>query len=212
MGYQIIEARTEGSSFKRRFIVYNEEIIVDLDSNFDKFKREIQTKGFTRARSEAPYISLDRGSITLIPKSLISDDRFMNESKKNSTHRYSGGKGAIDNPKESASGTEPFVRISAYEDDKRIDFENKKLKDGSFTTTLIDYIDCIKYNDDPIDRYALPNNEMIKWAFYIRPTQNDILQRGIVQTAFDHDGGGIEVYFENGTSNNTYIEKHIYGR
>jgi hypothetical protein len=36
------------------------------------------------------------------------------------------------------------------------------------------------------------------------------LQLGIVQPAFDHEDGGIETYFENGTSNDTYFQKKSY--
>jgi len=126
--------------------------------------------------------------------------------------RHSGGNGAIDNPRETANGVEIFVRISAYENDKRINFVENKLINGTYTTTHNDYIDCMYANDDPIDRYALPNDEKIKWAFYIRPQSIDILQRGIVQPAFGHNGGGIEAYFENGTSKNTYYNKKEYGK
>jgi hypothetical protein len=40
-----------------------------------------------------------------------------------------------------ANEVEIFVRFSAYEDDKRIDFDNKKRKPGSYTTTEQDYKD-----------------------------------------------------------------------
>ncbi|OGL43488.1 MAG: hypothetical protein A2W05_09020 [Candidatus Schekmanbacteria bacterium RBG_16_38_10] len=93
----------------------------------------------------------------------------------------------------------------------RIDFENKKLRPGTYTTTNSDYLACVRFSDDPIDRYALPNDEEIKWAFYVQPKTKDVLQRGIVQPAFGHDGGGIEIFFENGTSNNTYLDKRSYG-
>ncbi len=136
----------------------------------------------------------------------------MSETDKKNKKRNSGGKGAIDNSKEFANGIEVFVRVSAYEDDKRIDFVNKKLKEGSYTTTEQDYKDCYSTNDDPVDRYALPNDEKIKWAFYIKPKNTNILQRGIVQPDFGHDGGGIETYFENGTSDGTYLEKRDYGK
>jgi hypothetical protein len=85
-----------------------------------------------------------------------------------------------------------------------------KLKPGSFTTTFNDYSDCVSTNDEPIDRYALPNDENINWAFYIKPKSIDVLQKGIVQPAFNHEGGGIEAYFENGTSENTYLVKREY--
>ena len=86
------------------------------------------------------------------------------------------------------------------------------MRPGSYTTTETDYQDCVSTNDDPIDRYALPNDESIKWSFYIRPKTSDTLQRGIVQPAFSHQGGGIEAYFEQGTSDNTYFDKKEYGK
>ena len=86
------------------------------------------------------------------------------------------------------------------------------MKPGTFTTTFEDYGDCITTNDDPIDRYALPNDEKIKWSFFIQPKNIDILQKGIVQPAFGHQGGGIEAYFEKGTSENTYALKREYGK
>jgi hypothetical protein len=105
-----------------------------------------------------------------------------------------------------------FVRLSVYENDHRIDFTMKRLKKGTYTTTCQDYKDCVDYKDDPIDRYALPNDDPVKWAFYIQPKNTDELQRGIVQPAFGHEGGGIEAFFENGTSVNTYLAKKPYGQ
>ena len=102
--------------------------------------------------------------------------------------------------------------LPAFRNDKRIDFEKKKLKKGSYTTTQSDYGVCVEYHDDPVDRYALPNDDSIKWAFYIRPEKIDGLQRGIVQPAFGHEGGGIEAFFENGTSDGTFIETKPYGK
>ena len=87
-----------------------------------------------------------------------------------------------------------------------------RLKPGSFTTTFRDYTDCVSTSDDPIDRYALPNDEKINWSFYIKPKSIDILQKGIVQPAFNHEGGGIEAYFEKGTSESTYLMKREYGK
>jgi hypothetical protein len=104
------------------------------------------------------------------------------------------------------------VRLSAYENDHRIDFEKKRLIEGSYTTTHLDYLDCVKLCDDPVDRYALPNDEPVEWAFYILPQTKDQLQRGVAQPAFGHAGGGIEAYFENGTSNDTYFVTKPYGK
>lgn len=212
MGYQVIEAKWLSKTFKERFIVYNSELVVDLNNQFSEFKRKIITEGYSTILNKVEKIPIDTNSITLVPRSQIAEVRFLTESKKKDKGRHSGGKGAADNPKEVANGKELFVRLSAYENDKRIDFTNMKLKPGTYTTTNDDYYVCLRTGDDPIDRYALPNDEMIKWAFYIQPKQNDILQRGIVQPAFGHDGGGIEIFFEYGTSDKTYLDKRSYGK
>lgn len=208
MGYQVIDAKRSGRFTSDRFVVYNSELIVELDSKFDTFKRQIINEGFSKVLNKSDYLSLE--IVNVLPKSQIKEMRFLAESKKSSKGRHSGGVGAMDAKKEYADGKEVFVRLSAYEDDKRIDFVNKKLKSGSYTTTLTDYQTCKRLNDDPIDRYALPNDEDIKWAFHIQPKSYDQLQRGIVQPAFGHDGGGIEAYFENGTSNGTFLHKLPY--
>jgi hypothetical protein len=53
--------------------------------------------------------------------------------------RSENEKGAIDNPVVYANGEEIFVRLSAFDDDKRIDKINKYLRPGSYTTTTEDY-------------------------------------------------------------------------
>lgn len=212
MGYQIIEAKRYGKIYKDRFVVYNSELVIDLDSKFSDFKRQIMTEGYSRILNKAESLPIETSTISLVARSQITEYRILTENKKKDKGRHSGGRGAADNPKEPADGKEIFVRLSAYENDKRIDLENKKLRPGTYTTTNSDYLVCVRFSDDPIDRYALPNDEEIKWVFYVQPKTNDILQRGIVQPAFGHDGGGIEAYFADGTSNNTYLDKRPYGK
>ena len=212
MGYQIIEGQLIGSYSTKRYVVYNSDLIVDLDNNFLTHKQRIINLGYSTILNESNRLDIRTDSIKLIPRSSLYESKFLAESEKLSMKRHSGGNGAIDNPRETANGVEIFVRISAYENDKRINFVENKLINGTYTITHNDYIDCMYANDDPIDRYALPNDEKIKWAFYIRPQSIDILQRGIVQPAFGHNGGGIEAYFENGTSKNTYYNKKEYGK
>lgn len=220
MGYQLIEAALFGRSQKNKYCVYNSELILDLDSSFAVNKRQVFSKHFSVALREAKSLAIETNSITLIPKSqaietvrnLSLELKMMNESSKRDKNRYSGGRAAIDSPKENADGKEIFVRVSAYENDRRVDFTKKRLIDGTFSTTYRDYLHCIGSQDDPVDRYALPNDETIKWAFYVQPKIIDKLQRGIVQPAFGHQGGGIEAYFEKGTSDNTYYDKRPYGK
>jgi len=212
MGYQIFEANPQGSSYIRKYVAYNSELIIEYDDNFAINKQRIIQKGFSTILNESNYLLLQTQTIKLLSRSIVKGSIYLSEATKNSFGRHSNGKGAKDNPKEYASGTDIFIRLSAYENDLRIDFVKRRLKVGSFTTTLEDYKNCLYKSDDPIDRYALPNNEKIEWAFFILPKSVDELQNGVVQPAFDHEGGGIEAYFEKGTSDNTFHVKTKYGK
>jgi len=210
MGYQVIDARRQNKYVNERFVVYNSELILDYDSNFKSFRSQILTEGYSAIYNKSSYLSIE--NIRFLQISEIKEARTILESKRISKLRHSGGKGAKENPKISATGEDYFVRVSAFQNDKRIDFEKKCLKPGAFTTTLKDYVDCVKNNDDPIDRYALPNNDNVRWAFFVKPNKGELYQEGTVQPAFEHDGGGIEDYFEVGTLPNTYLIKLEYGK
>lgn len=212
MGYQVIDAKLIGRNYTDKYIVYNAQLIVEVNDSFSESLGRIRQLGFSRVLNEAQILNLSTDSIRLLSKKEIFSSHYHNSEKGKKYRRHSGGKGAIDNEKEFANGEEKFVRLSAYENDKRIDLTNNRLLPGSYTTTHPDYFSCVATKDDPVDRYALPNNEEIKWAFFVQPQKRDILQRGIVQPAFGQDGGGIEAYFENGTSNNTFWQKRLYGK
>lgn len=214
MGYQIVSTRQYNRFTTKKLVVYNTRLAVDLDENFDANRKKIINEGYKIMLSKSQELMLETDSIKVIPHSELKESVQLSTLEKllfNMNKRHSGGKGATDNPKEYAKGDENFVRLSAFEDDRRIDTVNKKLKPGSFATTEADYRICLAEKDNPVDRYALPNDDKIEWAFYIRPKSTDQLQRGIVQPAFGHSGGGIEAYFENGTSNHTYFIKRKYG-
>jgi hypothetical protein len=208
MGYQLIDARRAGRYNKDRFIVYNSELIVEYDAYFEDYKRDIKLQSYERLVSISSYLALD--SVTLVSRNTLYSLRMFTEATMHSKGRKSGGTGAIENDPIIGNGIDVFVRLSAYADDKRIDFVKKRLKDGSYTTTLEDYLTCKKYDDDPIDRYALPNDEKIKFAFYIKPEKYDRYRPGIVQPANKHNGGGIEALFDNGTTGGTYLTKSDY--
>jgi len=210
MGYQVIEA-TMPTLAKRRFVAYNAELLVDLDEDLSKNKGIIK-RNYVAAINEARDFPGTTASITLVAKSLITESRIIASSKVSEKHRHKGSTRAKDNPQEAANGSDVFVRLSAYENDRRVDAINKRLIPGTYATTDGDYKDCVLYKDDPVDRYALPNDEEIKWAFFVKPTKVDKLRRGVVQPAFRHDGGGLEVLFDDGTSNGTYFEKREYGK
>jgi len=73
-----------------------------------------------------------------------------------------------------------------------------------------DYLKCKNTNDDPVERYALPSNNKIKFAFYIQPLKTDTLQKGTVQPAKGKRGGGKEAYFAEGTSAGTFLKQTSY--
>lgn len=200
MGYQIIDAAKSGSYLRERYIVLNSEIAIEMNGHEDGHIRKVINEGISKAKASATTITLSSFSV-LNERQLRN---YLSEPKNDNE------KGAIDNPVESADGSEMFVRLSAFDDDKRIDKVNKCLRPGSFTTTSDDYLACKKSNDDPVERYALPNNDKIKWAFYIQPVRTDTLQRGTVQPANGKRGGGKEAYFEKGTANGTFLKQTEY--
>jgi hypothetical protein len=222
MGYQIIEASKYGTSNINKYVVYNSEIAISLDSNFLSNKTKLFSNRVImslengqnkfKAVSTLDTLMLETKSINVLNKRQAPVLKFFSAFEKTKNKRHSGTTGAIDSKIEYANGQEVFVRLSAFADDKRINFIEKKLKEGSYSTTEQDYKDCVLEKDNPVDRYALPNDEEIKWSYYIKPKTTDTLQRGVVQPAFDHSGGGIECYFANGTSKDTYLEIREYGK
>ena len=214
MGYQIIEAELPVGNYlnAKRFIVYNAELAVDMDEGFEINKRRIYDTGYRKmfAQSEPIFLGFNR----VLGRAEVEQPSFRSffkaESSNNDKGRHTNGSAAADNKPRKANGKDVFVRLSAYENDRRVDTDNKCLLPGSYTTTEDDYVTCKDSNDDPIDRYALPNDEEIKWAFHIQPTSFDEYRYGIVQPANGHQGGGVEALFDNGTSENTFIFKGDY--
>jgi hypothetical protein len=200
MGYQIVEANKAGTYNREKFLILNSEVVIEMNGYEDGNIRKVMNEGILSIKASANLISLN--SINVLNESQFRNQA--NDSKNKSE------KGAIDNPVESADGNEMFVRLSAFNNDRRIDKENKCLRPGSFTTTEDDYFVCKYINDDPVERYALPNNDEIKFAFYIQPIKSDTLQRGRVQPANGKRGGGKEAYFEKGTAKGTFLKQTEY--
>lgn len=210
MGFQVIELVGDTEISGDKFIVFNAEIAIELDEHFQANISKFHDFNSRFSPSSLPILNVKPENIFVLSRAdIIEKINFILFADPN--NRRNGGKGATDNAVEIATGKDLFVRVSAYENDKRIDTSNKCLKPGSFTTTMPDYTDCVVTEDDPIDRYALPGQKNIMWCFYFKPVKGDTLQNGIVQPAFNHQGGGLEVFYDRGTSPDTYIEKKEYG-
>ncbi len=200
MGYQVVEANKAGSYTREKFLVLNSEVVIEMNGFEDGHIRKVINDGIFSIKSGASLISLN--SIIV-----LNEKQFRNQANEPKSENE---KGALDNPVESADGNEMFVRLSAFDDDKRVDKINRCLRPGSFTTTFDDYFQCVYTDDDPIERYALPNNDEIKFAFYIQPLMSDTLQRGRVQPAYGKHGGGKEAYFAKGTAKGTFKNQTPY--
>lgn len=209
MGFQIVKAENSDTFHSSKFLVLNAEIAIDVDNDLVEFKSFIAESEIHKLARNSKEWNVFSSTIKVVPQSLVRDKVLVAETK--SLRRSHVGGGAMDNDAEEANGEEMFVRLSAYKNDRRIDFENGCLCPGSYRATLKDYLNCVHTHDDPIERYALPTEDEIEWAFFIQPAEGDEFQRGVVQPANGRRGGDEEAYFENGTSKNTLLSINEYG-
>jgi len=200
MGYQIIEAIKSGSYNRKKFLVLNSEVVIEMNGFETQMINFLNGTDFQNFKASAELITLNSISV-------LNEKQYRNLTNEPKNEKE---KGALENPLEHANGEEIFVRLSAFDNDRRVDNENRCLRPGSFTTTHDDYFACKNSEDDPVERYALPSNDEIKFAFYVQPVKSDTLQRGRVQPANGKRGGGKEAYFENGTAKGTFLKQTPY--
>lgn len=192
MGYQKIVAAYE----RETYLIWNGQISVEQKgynlNDLITIKNKIKNKTVNDIIALATPKHLTHILLASPDETLVVRDRSLKS------------EGAIYNKSENTNGDELFVRLSAFKDDVRVDKINKCLLPGTFTTTASDALKCKVERDDPVQRYALPNELLVEWVFYIQPNNTDILQRGNVNADFGKKGGVREVYFEKGTSK-TYL-------
>lgn len=203
MGYQIINAKRDKKYFTEKFLILNSEVVIEMNSSrivINENINKVIKEGISMFKFRANIISLN--SISVLNekqlKNIVGEPKNENE------------RGAIENPIIHATGDEIFIRLSAFEKDRRIDKIKKCLLAGTYTTTMEDYLNCKNTIADPIERYALPSNVIIKYAFHIQPLKSDTLQTGIVQPANEKRGGGKETYFAKGTAEGTFQKQTTY--
>ncbi|CAN5441175.1 hypothetical protein BH10BAC1_BH10BAC1_03140 [soil metagenome] len=199
MGYQIIEASEDDNYQTKRFVVLNSELIIE-SFNAEDVLNKILIEGIAKFKAQAKVLNLKNIAV-------LNKFEAFGEVNEDNPDKIIGAK---DSPETRTDGKELFVRLSPFYNDRRIDRVKKCLHPQSFATTFIDYDTCRKQKIDPVERLALPSEEQINWVFHIRPTKLDVIQRGIVQPANGHNGGGAEAYFKNGTSVGTFIGETKY--
>lgn len=114
--------------------------------------------------------------------------------------RSSGKPATEGEPKKTKDG-EVFMRFTAYRNDRRITTD-KGLLPGTYATTEADSRN-VRTGTEAVERYALPDPKPAIYRFRIDPREDTVNREGTVQPAFGHEGGGVEVIFDNGTDKNT---------
>lgn len=191
MGYQVVDAVT--SDFRTaRGVVYNAEVLL-LDADSQNDRRIMLSRSLSEAVKTA---SSTIGTIRSL--TVVSDARTTVLSRAEAT-KAAGG--ASDAPVEKTAQDEKFYRFSAFANDNRVQSDNS-LSAGSYATPEADGI-TVKTGTEAVERYALPNPDPASYRFKVSPLKDTKVQRGIVQPANGHKGGGAEVIFTAGTTKDT---------
>ena len=194
MGFQIVEATYRDYS-KKEVIIFNATLAEPT------YNRDIAL-----IAKSMLYEGLDHSIKTASTSTEIIDVELKKEkgfTKFASASKRAQTRGAKDSPVEYTQKGEHFIRFSLFEDDKRVNQKNRKLYPGTYATTYEDARYCIAHNINPVERYSLPYLSKPKYAFHIHPLEDTPIQRGTVQPANGQPGGGSEVFFTNGTDNDT---------
>jgi hypothetical protein len=117
MGYQIVDAIRGGNLSFEKFLVLNAKVVIEMNKDSSTYVRKVINEGIESAKSKANLVTLHFPTV-------LNEDQYrmvVNEPKNKNE------KGAIENPVENANGSELFVRLSAFDNDRRIDKKNKCL-------------------------------------------------------------------------------------
>jgi hypothetical protein len=193
MGYQVVDAVTTDYKTKRG-VVYNAELLT-LDENQQSDRAIMLTKSVAEALRTASSTVGKFRSLTV-----VRDSRTTVLSKREA--RVAGG--ATEVEVEKTKEGEKFYRFSAFANDRRVTSEDSLLP-GTYGTTEEDG-NKVRTGKEAVERYALPNDDPASYRFTIKPQKDTKIQRGIVQPANSHQGGGVEVIFTDGTTKDTVTQ------
>ena len=193
MGYQVVDALTTDNRTKRG-VVYNAELLT-LDEDRQADRVIMLTKSVAEAfRTANSTIGKFRSL------SVVRDQRTTVLAKREAKAPGGATEADVEKTKEG----EKFYRFSAFANDRRVTAENS-LVPGTYATTEEDG-DKAKTGEEAVERYALPNDDPASYRFTIKPLKDTRIQKGIVQPANGHRGGGVEVIFKDGTTMNTVTQ------
>lgn len=188
MCYHVIEAQRNGTDLREKFVVLNSELAIELNDAAPLCVKQVALEGIEAVKRKALSFHWEITHVynhdpEVKPNSAVTESR-----------------------NEFPDGGEIFVRRSIYENDKRVDHENKSLRPGSFTTTLNDSVKYRNNSDDPLIQLAMDHGVRGKWGYYFQPRRTNILQRGKP----DPKTGAKEIFFRDGTSFGTFLHRKTY--
>lgn len=188
MGYQTVEATTLDQK-TRRGVALNAELLV-----FDGEDRTpLRTKTLRTLKEGARSSDLEIRSLRVLTRPA------MRTLERREALAKAGP--AIEAPEEKTKEGEVFKRFVAYANDVRLRADGS-WSPGTYATTEEDAKN-VKTGTEAVARYALPNSSPASYVFTGKPKKDTVIQTGIVQPDFGQPGGGVEVYFKDGTQANT---------
>lgn len=189
MGYQTVLVEKK-SGVVAEGTVYNCELLDMEREERAALTEDAYQRLFASATTAKAW---DIRSIRVVPRSRpLAAARAFGE-----TRFTSGGPAEEASPQNTDAGM-TFARFSAYRDDKRITRE-RSLVEGTYATTWVDAVLNVETGEEAVERYALPDPTPAKFRFRIDPIAGTPYRQGTVQPAFGHEGGGVEVIFDEGT-------------
>ena len=195
MGYQCIQ-QTDYDVTKK-YIVFNADLLV-------RFEELEQLREYaSKYASYDAFLSQEYDYLDSSVKEIVDTQRLELRNRQDFLGSTHGKK--PHNPVQVLRGLtkdyEGFKRFSAYKNDRRIT-DQRGLREGTYVTTVND-VGVVPSGLGAVARYALPNPWPAVYVSTVTPPGSTPIEYGTVQPAFYQSGGGIEVFFRDGTPNGT---------
>lgn len=188
MGYQIVEVLLAKGA--EHVIVVNGQRALDVHESPSRFREGAREFEKRLLNMMLKADRKDKEFRVLTHREAVTKGLF--EAK-----AYAAGGGAASEAEpEQSHADEEFLRFSAFADDIRI-LADGSVVPGTYATTRADG-EPVKTGKEAVERYALPNPDPAVHRFWLKPPVRIQVRRGKVQPANGHQGGGVEVIFDNG--------------
>src|SRR4051812_28402454 len=185
MGYQLVEGTQYDDRIKRG-IAYNGELFFEEHES----RSILRTLSYPQVLKEAAQSTSQFKSLRVLSRSAAP---ITLTERQTTIIRSAKAAPAKEGTTEQTKEGEVFKRFSAYKNDNRVQADGS-WSEGTYATTEEDAKN-VKTGKDAVERYSLPNPEPACYKFTCKPKKSTDIQRGTVEPAFGHNGGGVEVIF-----------------